>query len=522
MEAAREVELKLRLPAAAARDVLRASALRTVQAGRPQRQRLLALYFDTPDAALAHAGIALRLRKEGRQWMQTIKGPAESGSGAGIASRLEFEWDRGGAALPPPIDAGQWNATPWRPLLTSAAQRGLAARFATDYLRTTIPVELPDGTRASLCIDQGEVRDGKGNATPISELEVELDSGRVDALYRFAQALAADLPLQVESRSKAERGYSLLHESRRTPARAEHAQLDAKDSAVAALQSLLRACLRQIGDNADGAHNEDDPEWIHQLRVGTRRLRACLALLRDVVPEEARATAAADAQWLARALGPARDLDVLVTETLPAVRKWLRDARDSAALRALTRFAGRAAAARREARAAARVAIASPRFTRLLLATGTLAATPYLGAAENTPARRVLAGRASAFARPWLARRHRKLLRRARHLAKASIDERHAVRLAAKRLRYATEFFAGVFEQGSTRDYRQALTRLQDALGAQMDMQVAARLAFAIEGDGSEAARVLQAYIAEHEREHRARMLRRWRSFRKCRPFFED
>lgn len=522
MEAGREVELKLRLPAVAARDVLRARALRTVQAGPPQRQRLLAVYFDTPEATLARAGIALRLRKEGRNWIQTIKGPAESGSGAGIASRLEFEWDRGGAAQPPALDAAQWNATPWRSLLTSATQSGLAARFATDYRRTTFAVALPDGTRASLCIDQGEVRDGKGGATPISELEVELESGRVDALYRFAQALAADLPLRVESRSKAERGYALLHQARRAPARAEHAQLEAKDTAAAALQSLLRACLRQIGDNADGAQNEDDPEWIHQLRVGTRRLRACLALLRDVVPEEARATAAADAQWLARALGPARDLDVLVGETLPAVRQWLRGAHDTAGLRALTRFAGRAAAARREARAAARAALASPRFTRLLLSTGTLAATPYLGAAEGTPERRVLAGRASTFAQPWLARRHRKLIRSARRLAKASIEERHAVRLAAKRLRYAAEFFAGVFERQSSRAYRQALTRLQDALGAQMDIQVATRLAFAIEGDGSPAARVLHGYIAAHERKLRARSVRRWRSFRACRPFFAD
>jgi inorganic triphosphatase YgiF len=520
MQAAREVELKLHLPAEARATVLGAPALHAVQAGRPTRRRLLALYFDTADAALARAGLALRLRKGGRRWVQTLKGPAESGSGSGIASRLELECDRGTGARPPALDTTQWAATPWQRLLARAEQRGLAARFATDYTRIEVPVALPGGTRASMCVDVGEARDGKGGAAPISEIEVELDHGSVDAVYRFAQALATELPLRIETRSKAERGYALLHRATRTPARAQHASLEESDSTAGALQSLLRACLRQIADNADGTLQEDDPEWIHQLRVGTRRLRACLALLRDAVPEEARATVAADAQWLARALGPARDLDVLADETLPSLRKALRDGHDAAELRALSAFSRRVRMARTEARAAARAAVASPRFTRLLLATGTLAATPWLGAAEGTPARRALAAPARSFARPWLARRHRKLVQRARGLAHASIEERHQVRIAAKRLRYAAEFFADLFPRRLARQYRQALTRLQDALGAQIDLQVALRLAFAIEGQDSPVARILQAYIAQGDPAMRARIARRWRSFRKCRPFF--
>jgi triphosphatase len=521
MEPGREIELKLRVPPGDAARLGSAAPLRRAQSARAHATRMLGFYFDTPDHALASAGIALRLRKEGRRWVQTLKGPAQSGSGAGMAARLEYEADRGAGARPPALDATQWGSTPWQPLLARAQARGLAARFATDYRRTALPVALDDGTRATVCVDVGEVRDGTGRATPICEMEIELEDGRVDALYRFAQALAQDVALRVEPASKAQRGYALIGAVKRQPARAERAALEPDDRAAAALQTLLRGCARQVADNADGVLAEDDPEWVHQLRVGTRRLRACLALLRDVVPEHSRATVLGDAQWLARALGPVRDLDVLATETLPAARSAL-GSRDRDAQRAIDAFARRVDAARHEAREAARAAVASPRFTRLVLGTGSLAATPGFGVPATSRAGRVLSGAARTFARPWLARRHRKLVRRARGLAKADIDERHAVRLAAKRLRYATEFFAGLFDHVEARAYRRALAALQEALGRQVDVQVGLRLARAMEGAGSPAARILEAHAADASRTSMARVMRRWRAFRKCRPFFES
>ena len=516
----REIELKLRVPSAVAARAANEPLLRNVQSGRARTQRLLAIYFDTPDDRLAAAGLALRLRREGHRWVQTLKGPPESGSGAGVAARLENERDRGGAAKPPPLDATQWRETPWRALLADAQRRGLTARFATDFHRTELPVALDDGTRATVCIDVGEVRDGRGGATPLSEIEVELAQGRIDALYRFAARLATRLPLAVEPRSKAERGYALVRGTHRLPARATHPPLDGEDTAAAALQSLLRACAIQITDNADGTLAHDDPEWVHQLRVGTRRLRACLALARSAVPSDALTTVLDDARWLARALGPVRDLDVLATETLPAVRVYTSKRGDGAATRALGAFAKRVDAARREARDAARAAVASPRFTHLVLGAGGLAATPLLGAAAGSKAAHVLRGRARDFAAPWLARRHRKLVRRARGIGKASDEALHEVRLAAKRLRYVTEFFADVFDARRAGGYRRALARLQDALGAQVDLQVAIRLAHAIEGRDSPSALALQRYVKAHARANGVAVLRRWRAFRDCPRFF--
>jgi inorganic triphosphatase YgiF len=415
------------------------------------------------------------------------------------------------------LDASQWETTPWRTLLAAARDDGLVPQFATDFRRTKVPLALPEGTRASLCLDLGEVRDGRGHASPIAEMEVELDDGALASLFHFVDTIGVEVPLAIETRSKAERGYALRTGDRRTPARATHPAVEPDDAAAAALATLLRACVAQVADNADGTVRSDDPEWVHQLRIGTRRLRSLLALLRDCVPEERRATVAADAQWLARALGPVRDLDVLVDETLPHARKGA----DPAARRVLAAFARRARGARIEARAAARSAVGSPRFTRLILGTGALAATPGLGAAARTAGGRTLAASVAAFARPWLQRRHRKLARLARGLDDATPEERHEVRLAAKRLRYAAEFFAGAYPGGRTRDYRKALARLQDALGAQVDAQVAVRLALAIEGAASPAAHLLEAQAARDAHAADARLSRRWRAFRDAPRFFE-
>lgn len=512
--AGREIELKLRIARADVPRLLRHSAVRAARRAPARTARLVSIYFDTADDALARAGIALRLRRDGTRWVQTLKGPADSGSGAGIASRPEFEHPLARGAQPPPLEPAQWAATPWRAVLDAAHQDHLVPRFATDFSRTTVPVALDEGTRAHLCVDIGEVRDGRGRASPIAEVEIELDEGALAPLYRLAERLCAGVPLAVETRSKAARGYALTRPAAARPARAAHPPIGSDDAAAPALQTLLRACARQIADNADGVLCDDDPEWIHQLRIGTRRLRSCLALLRDTVPEERRAAVAGDAQWLARALGPARDLDVLVDETLPA----LQPAIDAA--RPLARFARRADEARRQAREAARAAVASPRFTRLLLGAGELAATPRLGVLAGAPAADALAQPARAFARPWLARRHRKLLRLARKLPDATPEERHAIRLAAKRLRYVTEFFADAFPGRRTRAYRKALARLQDALGAQVDAQVALRIAYAMEGTASPAAQVLEAHIARNAASADAALMRRWRAFRACPRFF--
>lgn len=519
-----ETELKLRIEPDAAARLSRHPALSGLKRARARSARLLSTYFDTADGLLATAGIALRLRRDGRRWVQTIKGPADATRAGGLTSRTEYEWPVAGAAL----DPLRFGTTPFRRVLGKAEKRGLVPRFTTDIARTSIPLTFPDSTMATLCIDRGEVRtEDAANPLhqPIHEIEIELEAGNVLRLFELAQTLARDVPLQVEIQSKAERGLALLAPRAAIPARAVDADVAGKALAGAALAAIMRACLAQIEGNVCGLLHDDDPEWIHQMRIGVRRLRACLSLARRGIAPARIEPLRTELRWLAHALGAARDYDVFATETLPAFRAAVGGGSGAAALQpALRQLQARAQVRRKEARVIARAAVASPRFVRLILGIAALAATPLEEAAVNAAVDdSAVAGLtlpARDFARPLLKRRHRTLLELGHDLAHAAPEARHAARLAAKKLRYATEFFAPLFPRKRTRKYRRALTVLQDELGAWNDAAVAARLAAELAGAQSPAAAAFSGWAAARGVERAAALAAAWGGFTATRVFW--
>jgi len=487
-----EIELKLALDPAATSALLRHPAVRAARRGRTRTARLASDYFDTPDSLLAAEGIALRLRHSGRRWVQTIKGPPGPGAGAGLSARAEHEWP----LASPELDLALLATTPWRKLLAAAPKHGgLVQCFATDFERRTVPLRFPDGTLALLCVDRGEIRatcDGSTRRAPIAEIEIELETGTVGNLYGLALALAADLPVAVMTTSKAERGHALRRGERdmvAAPVRARSVPLARDATTVDAVSTLVRDCLHQVAANAPGLLQDDDPEWVHQMRVGTRRLRSCLALVAPHAPSAALDHLESEIRWLAAVLGSARDWDVFTLETLRPIAAWFAGNEASAA--SLKRLRARALARGRAARAAARDAVGSPRFHRFLLSGGLLCTTPRFGTETSVSAPSQpdpLGGPADEFARALLARRHRKLHRRTASLAGASPEERHAARIAAKRLRYVAEFFAPLFPRKRVRAYLKALTALQDVLGRLNDMATALRIAGETGGPATDAA----------------------------------
>ena len=519
---AAEIELKLRLPHAAIASLLRHPALVACIRGRPRRRRLASTYFDTADLRLAAAGIGLRLRRDGRKWIQTVKGPPDARSGAALAARPEYEWPLGGARAMPAIDTTRLATTPWRRKLLKAARHHLAPMFATDVRRTELTLALADDTTAILAIDVGEIRaTGASRRIGVCEIEIELVSGRIDPLFTLARDLTADLPLALEPASKAARGVELVAATKPRPQRAENPDFADDATAGDALASILRGCVRQIEQNAAGLVVDDDPEWVHQMRIGTRRLRACLGLMRDIAPSDACAELTDDTRWLAHVLGRTRDLDVLAKETLPAVIAGARGSGDAAITAALRRLAVSVGRRRNLARAEARSAVSSPRFVRLVLAAGALAATPRFGAVPDSTAATAFDLSARKFARPVLARRQRKLLQEGSHLPQAPPEQCHAARIAAKKLRYASEFFAAPFPRKRARTYRAVLTRLQDTLGAQNDAFVALRLAREIAGADSVAAATLLGFAAAQAMRASGELATAWSEFAHCKTFWE-
>jgi triphosphatase len=415
--------------------------------------------------------------------------------------------------------------TPWQRTFAKAQrQGGLAARFTTDITRTSIPLTFADSTMATACIDRGEIRAGH-RRTPVCELELELEAGVATRLFELAHTLATELPLRVEVCSKAERGYRLAWPAPVAPAHAADIDLPRNADAGAALAAIIRNCLRQIEANADGLLADADPEWVHQMRIGTRRLRSALALAHGRAPDAALAPVLSEVKWLARALGPARDLDVFALETLPALAAALRDSPMAGALSVL---AEQVAARRSSARRAGREHVASARFTLFLLATGALASDPRLGAPADGPKsgapaeRDALAIRARRFARRVLKRRHRKLRAATANLPTATGAERHVARIAAKKLRYAAEFFAPLFPGKRTRSFRKALTRLQEVLGQLNDATVAAALAREIAGAQVATAAAFDGWTAAQAAALGPELAAAWRAFERATPFWTD
>jgi inorganic triphosphatase YgiF len=505
---AEEIELKL----TASTDTLPAvrghPAVTAVAHGRPRTTRLVSTYYDTPGRDLAAAGVALRLRRAGGRWLQTVKG--DGGAAAGLHRRAEFEWP-----LPTPrLDPEKLAATPYHKLF--ARNDGAYRRvFATDVRRSVQPLVFPDGTRAELCLDVGEIRAGRRRAA-ICEIEVELDQGDPSRLFELATALAADLPVRVTHASKAERGYALATQAAIAPRRARAVALAPDATPRGALAAIGAECIAQVEVNAAAMLDVTDPEYLHQLRVGWRRVRSLLKLAALVAPAERVAPLEQELRALGAVLGPARDCDVLALETLPKLAASFRGEPH------ITRLRARAAARRRRLSGLARDAVATPRFQQLLLGLGA-----FFSALARAPADPSLPALARDWICPVLEGRHRRLRKRARHVHRIGAADRHRARVAAKKLRYAAEFFAPLFPVKRTEAYVAALSKLQSALGRLNDLEVATRLSGelapreGVDAGGAHASGVVRGWLAACVAPELKRLRDAQRTFRKCAPFWE-
>jgi CHAD domain-containing protein len=201
-----------------------------------------------------------------------------------------------------------------------------------------------------------------------------------------------------------------------------------------------------------------------------RRLRSALSMFKGVlhVPAEIQQ----EIDWLAGELGAARDWDVLSGTTLPSVAKEVRDPR------AVDEVKQAAAETAREHHATAAAAVGSPRYTELMLKLNRwIEAMGWRqDPAPPTKAAAQLEAPVVKFARQIGKRDERRLRKRAANLPTATPEARHLVRIAAKKARYATEFFGSLFPAKTVRPYVKALSGLQDELGYLNDAAVAERL----------------------------------------------
>ncbi len=487
-----EIEIKLAL---AEREAARFKRHPRLRGLKPERRRLYSLYYDTPDCLLQQRGVALRLRRVGYHWVQTVKAQAEA---TGVLTRRP-EWETQVTGNRPdlavlPEEAGG--------LIPEKAVRRLVPVFETRFARTTWQVRQGQG-EIEVALDQGAIRAGE-REWPVSEVELELKAGPVGTLFELADALLSDLPFQLEPRSKAYRGYQLAGGLQPAPVKAGVPALHAGMPARAAYAELAQACLGQFGANVPGFLRGDDVEFLHQMRVSMRRLRALAGLTRFMGLE--RPVWVEELRWLMGELSPARDWDVLVTETLPRIASALPDPH------VLDVLAGRAGTLRSEAHERAGRAVSSTRLVRL-----------WLAVERDLAALEASGPDTEAWAGEALKRRYRSLCRLGHHVGRMDAAERHALRIAGKKLRYAGEFFSGLHPKGSRR-FLSALSDLQDLLGALNDAAVTSHLlSQAGERDGPdilEPIGVVIGYLACESGMRLRELEQDWQAFHDIKPYW--
>ena len=249
------------------------------------------------------------------------------------------------------------------------------------------------------------------------------------------------------------------------PQKAAPVQLHPKMHPTQACGTIAQTCLAQLAANAAGVLASDDPEFIHQARVALRRLRSALRLFRPHLDVAFYARFDPELRWLAGLLGHARDWDVLASQTVPRILNPAGAQRAGAAERALAQ----AIAPRREqCRGAVRKALRSRRY-RQLMRTGEAEFSALEQLAPDDT-------RLRDFAAARLKRVAKKLHIKPRALHAMDAEKRHRVRIHAKRLRYAIDFFASLYKYKRVRRYEAPLGRLQDALGRLNDEAVALSL----------------------------------------------
>ena len=448
-----EVELKLQVAGPAR------SAVDEAVAGRKpaRRTRLQALYVDTPDALLSRNGLALRVRREGRDWVQTLKG-----AGADTLTRFEHnvrllaQPDGRAPDVDPALHRGTAAGDRLLALLGHDGPATLAVRYRTDVLRRTRLLRAA-GAQIELAFDTGAIAAGVGTGAneaswPLCELELELVGGEPSALLDLARQWIRRHGLWIDTRSKAERGDLLARGSRIAPARHSQPVLLSRELTLhGAWRLVLHECVDQIVRNASQiASGEHGDEHVHQLRVGLRRLRSACKLFESVPSAAALPDGAAA---LFRALGVSRDQ--LVVDTAFAAELGS----------ALARVGAEPAAARPHRDPALSTELLRSEETQMLLLGLIEASLEPDSSAASTSLVDNLARR--------LKRWHKQAAADARRFGELDDAQRHRLRKRIKRLRYAVEFSAGLFDRKAVRRYLKPLRALQERLGEISDVIVA-------------------------------------------------
>ena len=492
MTGSREIELKLECELS---DLTTLQSHPLLQEASEQDEAdLSSVYYDTADRSLRQAGLGLRVRRNGERFIQTLKAEGE-----GLFDRLEWEQEIAG----PEPDPVAWADTPLAKILSRKDE--LQPLFTSAVTRRTYLVQ-QGSSRIEVALDSGRITAAADDRiVPICEVELELKDGAPGDVFALAHAIAALVPLRLGVRSKSERGYALAAGTHGRVRKAEPVPLRENMNAAEAFQAVAHACLRHMRVNEEILLQGRDAHALHQVRVAIRRLRSAFSLFGDLINDSQGRHIRDEIKRLTQPLGHARNLDVFLATTLPAERERHPD--EIGLLGLETQLEDQ----RSKAYEDVGILLQSAEWRALLLDLAAwINAGPWL---KDEAKKRVTLREEAArdFAARELDRRRRQVKRRGRDLDDLSPEDRHQVRIAAKKLRYGAEFFAGLYPDKKAvkrhTAFVKALAELQDHLGELNDIATGHEVVRDLVGQHAGTATLFAAGITAADLKARSRKL---------------
>jgi CHAD domain-containing protein len=410
-------------------------------------KKLDATYYDTRDLRLARAGVSLRHRVgDDPPW--TVKLP--EGEGGPVMTRREIPFD--GPAATVPLEAIA---------LVRAYARGEilepVARLKTE--RSRVALTLNGTPVAEIADDEVSVYHGRRLASRFREVEVEVeDAAPDDLLPAVVQRLRDAGAGEPDNTPKVVRA---LGPRALEPLPGGVTNVGPHSTMGEVVQAAVANALARMVVHDPGVRLGDDPEDVHQARVGTRRLRSDLRTFRPLLDPDWVAGVREEAGWYAALLGEVRDTEVLMERLEVQAHRLPKE--DATGVKSIVR---RLAREREAARSRLLEGMNSPRYVALLDRLTEAAVAPQFAAVATGGG----PGQPAADALPALVRRPwRRLAKAVRALPEVPADEQlHGVRILAKHTRYAAEAASGVVGKRATAFAKQ-MAAVQTVLGDHQD-----------------------------------------------------
>ncbi|MBU2845719.1 CHAD domain-containing protein [Acidithiobacillus ferriphilus] len=256
--------------------------------------QLHAFYYDSRDGALQRARLAYRVRREGKEWVATLK--AEGQSTGGLHQRPEWNV----TIFSSEADLRVFTDPDAVALLTPFLGLVLQVILETRFERLESRVDRVDGSQILVALDRGEIVANGGLREPILEVELELAAGEAAAVLEMGAELCLDLPLLPDGESKMLRGLRLagLIPAEVGAMRYQTPPLRRHENAGKAFSRLLIQQSQQAISEARRHSADNSTKTLHQLRKTVRSLRALLRFCRALDADNRLASTAQElADW---------------------------------------------------------------------------------------------------------------------------------------------------------------------------------------------------------------------------------